>query len=267
MNVISSEARWLSNSVTTHRAITGFDTGKGSIMGKFISKLVNSLKQGIGFLPTNDSQVVANKIIAGYEPSAEFRGIAGLERKRVGILYADIVDYSRLTEDDEEGTHQRLVESMGIAKAHVIANNGRIAHFAGDAILIEFKDADSALHCAINMQLSIRQWNAGLDPGKQIRFRIGVNFGEVIEDRGDIYGKAVNLAARIEGLAHSGGICVSKSARENLSRHSRIRFTSLGKRYLKNIHEPVEVFWIQIAGDQGVKLNKPGPLKISPASS
>ena len=83
-------------------------------------------------------------------------------RRQVGILYADIANYSGLTEQDEEGTHHRLVESMRIIKAYVASSNGRVAHTAGDAILVEFKDIDSALHCAINVQLAARGMNAQL---------------------------------------------------------------------------------------------------------
>ncbi len=170
--------------------------------------------------------------------------------RQVGILYADIADYSRLTEQDEEGTHHRLVEGMKIMEAYVSANNGRVAHFAGDAILAEFEDADNALNCAINMQLSDRQRNAGLSFNRQILFRIGVNFGDVIADYGDIFGNAVNLAARLEKLAHSGGICVSESVRHRLKNHPSFKFIPMGNRYLKNISDPVQVFWIEFGSER-----------------
>ena len=165
--------------------------------------------------------------------------------RQVGILYADIADYTRLTEQDEEGTHHRLVESMKIMEAYVAANYGRVAHFAGDAILAEFKDADNALNCAINMQLSDHRRNASLSSDRQILFRIGVNFGDVIVDQGDIFGNAVNLAARLESLAHSGGICVSASVRHRLKNDTSFKFLAMGKQYVKNFSDPVEAFWIE----------------------
>ena len=164
--------------------------------------------------------------------------------RQVGILYADIADYSRLTEQDEEGTHRHMVESMKTMEAYVSKSKGRIAHFAGDAILAEFKSAENALSCAINMQRSDHRRNACFNPDRQIFFRIGVNFGDVIVDRGDIYGNAVNLAARLETLAHTGGICVSEAVKSRLKNHHSFKFLATGKQHLKNISEPVEAFWI-----------------------
>jgi adenylate cyclase len=164
--------------------------------------------------------------------------------RQVGILYADIVDYSRLTEQDEEGTHRHLVESMKTMEAYVCKSNGRIVHCAGDAILAEFKSAENALSCAINMQRSHHRRNACLNADRQVFFRIGVNFGGEIVDQGDIYGNAVNLAARLEKLAHSGGICVSETVKRRLNNHQSFKFIATGKQHLKNISEPVEAFWI-----------------------
>ena len=169
--------------------------------------------------------------------------------RQVGILYADIADYSRLTEQDEEGTHLLLVERMNLMEAYVSANNGRVAHFAGDAILAEFEDADNALNCAINMQLSDHRRNIGLDPNQQIQFRMGVHFGDVIADRGDIYGNAVNLTARLEKLAHSGGICVSESVRRRLNSNPSFKFISIGEKHLKNLSDPVTAFRIELGVD------------------
>jgi len=168
-----------------------------------------------------------------------------LQRKLAAVLYADIANYARLTEQDEEGTHLRLVEAIRIMMLHVADNNGRIAHLAGDAVLAEFKDADSALHCAINVQLSARQWNADFRVDLPVLFRIGVNLGEVISDQGDIYGNAVNLAARLEKLACSGGICVSEAVMKDLEGYPSIRFVAMGKQCVKNISEPVHAFWIE----------------------
>ena len=182
-------------------------------------------------------------------------------------MYADISNYARLIEQDEEGTHRRLVKAITIMMSHVADNKGRIAHLAGDAILAEFEDADSALHCAINVQLAARQWNADLYRDQQVLFRIGVNFGDVITDRGDIFGNTENLTARREKLACSGGVCVSESIREELDDHSSFKFVALGKQYVKNISEPVQVFWIEIDAQQIVDPDFTGAVKISPATS
>jgi adenylate cyclase len=175
--------------------------------------------------------------------------------RQVGILYADIADYTRLTEQDEEGTHHRLVESMKTMEKYIFENYGRVAHVAGDAILAEFKGADNALNCAINMQLSDHRRNASLSSDRQILFRIGVNFGDVIADQGDIYGNAVNLAARLESLAHSGGICVSASVRLRLKDDSSFKFLAMGKQYVKNFSDPVEAFWIEFDAERVEHVN------------
>jgi class 3 adenylate cyclase len=225
------------------------DTWEGRSMGIFNKWIANIFRQKLGLAPAYCPDSSDHILVSGCGLSKNDHCLVKLNRKPVGILYADIVGYARLTELDEEGTHLRLVESMGVIKAHVNASNGRIAHFAGDAILAEFKDADSALQCAINVQLSARQWNANLRRPKHILFRIGVNFGEVIADRGDIYGNAVNLAARLEELASSGGICVSETAKQSLNDKFSQQFVAMNKRYVKNLSRPVRAFRIDIDED------------------
>lgn len=189
------------------------------------------------------------------------------ERRQVGILYADIVNYSLLTEQDEEGTYYRLIESMKIVEGYVAANNGRVAHFAGDAILAEFKDADNALNCAINMQLSdgLRNTSSGID--RQILFRIGVNFGDVIADQSNIFGNAVNLTARLEELAYSGGICVSDSVRNRLKNDPSFKFVAMGKQYVKNISKPVEAFWVEFGLEHMEHVDYPFVANLSKVAS
>lgn len=237
------------------------------LMKSLIQNAITYCKRGINaglFSVTESSTPI---LVSGYGyPVSDMQSLSrpnGLNRRLVGILYADVVDYSRLTEEDEEGTHLRLVEIMQIVKTYVDVDRGRVAHFAGDAILAEFKDADSALHCAINMQLAARRWNTNLHRNQQVQFRIGVNFGDVITDDGDIFGKAVNLAARLESLASTGGICVSDSARYNLASQPQFKFVSMGKRYVKNISEPVQTFWIEIDEQQVVDIDLTSAVRVS----
>ena len=183
-----------------------------------------------------------------------------------GILYADVAKFAQLTEQDEGDTHRHLVEAMSIMKTHIDVDKGRVVHLAGDAILAEFKDADSALHCAVNVQLAARQWNASLAHECQVRFRIGVSFGEFIADHDDTYGNAENLAARLESLASSGGICVSETVRTELANKSAFKFVALGKQYVKNLRQPVEAFWIEFDPRQVDDTDKTGVVKISPVT-
>lgn len=168
------------------------------------------------------------------------------KRKQAGILYADIANYSQLAEQGEEESQLCLVDCMRIMKAHIAANNGTVAHFAGDAILAEFNDADSALHCAINVHLAVRQPNTSFHLNPQVLSRVGVSFGEVIADKDDFHGNAANLAARLERLAGSEGICVSESVIQELDDHAPFSFVAIGKQYVKNISRPVNVFWIEV---------------------
>jgi adenylate cyclase len=223
-------------------------------MRPFIQNAVSYFLKGAEAHRLTATDSPPDVIVSGYShPSTKNQqemSPQSCDYRQVGILYADIADYSRLTEQDEEGTHHRLVESMKTMEEYVSVNYGRVVQVAGDAILAEFKDADNALNCAINMQLSDHRRNASLSSDRQILFRIGVNFGDVIVDQGDIFGNAVNLAARLEKLAHSGGICVSESVRRRLKNHPSFKFVAMGKQYVKNISDPVEVFWIEFGAER-----------------
>lgn len=236
-------------------------------MKSFIQNAIATCKRGIETSLFPEAESSTPILVSGYGyPDSKKQSCArpeGIKRRLAGILYADIVDYGRLTEEDEEGTHLRLIEIMQVVKSYVGVNRGQVAHLAGDAILAEFKDADSALKCAINIQLAARRWNASLERDRQVRFRIGVNFGDVITGDGDIYGRAVNLAARLESLARTGGICVSDAARDNLTGHPQIKFVSTGTRYVKNLSEPVQAFWIEIDEQQVVDIDLSIAVKVS----
>lgn len=210
-----------------------------------IRNIISSFQRGLNLLPARSAGGTNRVVIAGYDSLSEAHE-CDIDRKLAGILHADIADYTRLTEEDEESTHRRLIESMELLRAEIAAHNGRVAHSAGDSILAEFADAESALRCAVNVQLASQQQNIDLDLSRQVRFRIGVNFGDVIAEDGDIYGRAVNLAARLEGLACSGGICVSRDVRTALAESTDFEFIALGKRYVRHISEPVDVFWIEV---------------------
>jgi class 3 adenylate cyclase len=223
-------------------------------MRPFIQDAVSYFLEGAETNRLAATDISHDVIVSGYSypltKNQQEMSPQSCDHRQVGILYADIADYSRLTELDEEATHHRLVESMKIMEAYVSANYGRVAQVAGDAILAEFKDADNALNCAINMQLSDHRRNASISSDRQILFRIGVNFDDVIADQDDIFGNAVNFAARLEKLAYSGGICVSESVRCRLKDDPSFKFIATGKQYVKNISDPLEVFWIEFDADR-----------------
>ena len=232
------------------------DLREGHPMGTLMKYLVSYLGQNRALLANTSHACAADQVVAGYcsADSCEEEELQG----PAGILYADIADYSRLSEHRDIAVRARLVDSMEHFRAVITANSGRLAHFAGDAILAEFDDVDSALGCAIKVQLASRQWNADLDLPRQVRFRIGVSFGEVIAARGHVYHDAVKLATRLEGLACAGSICVSKNVRSISGAASAYQFVGTGKRYLGNGRKPVETFWILIGSEPIAELASHG---------
>src|SRR5947207_2777889 len=134
-------------------------------------------------------------------------------RKLAAILAADVAGYSRLTGLDEEGTHARLQDHLrSLVDPKIAAHRGRIVKNTGDGMLAEFSSVVDAVRCALDVQLGMTQRNTEVPQEKRIEFRIGINVGDIIIDRGDIFGDGVNVAARLEGIAEPGGICISEDA-------------------------------------------------------
>ena len=166
----------------------------------------------------------------------------GYTRKLAAILYSDVAGYSRLTGADEVGTHRRLSEYLDRIAGLIAQHNGRVVHYAGDAVLADFGTVSSALHCAAEIQRDLASRNADLPAERKVQFRIGVNLGEVIVDRNDIYGDGVNIAARLESLAEPGGICISESVRAAVGEQLPYTYEFLGEQRVKNIALPVRVY-------------------------
>jgi adenylate cyclase len=200
------------------------------------------------FLKATDHSGCA--LVAGYsglsEPEQFETASDGPTGRLVAILYADIAERPGATTADDIEACQRLLKARQIFKSCIAAFQGKLAHFTGDSVLAEFSDVESAVQCAANVQIAMRKRNACLRHDRQVRFRIGINLCEVSMDQIDQFDCAVNLVAQLERLAQSGGICVSRSARESLHDRSKLRFVSLGKRHLQNLREPVEAFWIEM---------------------
>ena len=136
-----------------------------------------------------------------------------LPRRLAAILYADVAGYSRLTGEDEDATHRSLSEYLDLISSTVDQHRGRVMHYAGDAVLAKFDAVIDALSGAVAIQNALQVRNRELPDERKVQFRIGINLGDVIEDREDIYGDGVNVAARLESLADPGGICISESVR------------------------------------------------------
>ncbi len=183
-----------------------------------------------------------------------------LPRKLAAILYADVADYSRLTGEDEDATHRRLSEYLDFISGRVEHQHGRVMHYAGDAVLAMFEAVVDALSCASTIQSDLEERNADLAQERKLQFRIGVNLGDVIEDRGDIYGDGVNIAARLESLAEPGGICVSESVYDAVSNSLPFSYEFMGAQRVKNIEKPVRVYRAMPAEDSnGSATSQPLP--------
>ena len=171
-----------------------------------------------------------------------------LPRKLTAILYADVAGYSRLTGANEDATHRMLSDYLDVVTGTVESHRGRVMHFAGDAVLARFDAVLDAVSSAVAIQNALRARNDGIPDGERVQFRIGVNLGDVIEDRGDIYGDGVNVAARLESLAEPAGICVSESVRTAIGRKSALEFEYMGEQRVKNIDEPIRAYRIRMQG-------------------
>ena len=165
-----------------------------------------------------------------------------LERKLAAILYADVAGYSRLTGEDEEGTHRRLSENLDLISAAIQQYHGRVVHYAGDAVLADFGTVTDALTCAAAAQRDLKTKNSDLPDERKVQFRIGVNLGEVIVDRDDIYGDGVNTAARLESLAEPGGICISESVQTAVGNKLSLSYEFMGEQQVKNIEKPIRAY-------------------------
>jgi adenylate cyclase len=169
-------------------------------------------------------------------------------RKIAAILVADVVGYSRLAAADEDRTLSRLrgLRSDLIDPA-IAAHRGRIVKRTGDGILIEFRSVVDAVRCAIEVQNGLVERNAGLPPERRIEFRVGVHLGDVVEESdGDLMGNGVNIAARIEGIAAPGEICLSEDAYRQVKGRLDLAVRDLGPTQLKNIADPIRVYSLDV---------------------
>jgi class 3 adenylate cyclase/TolB-like protein len=164
------------------------------------------------------------------------------KRKLTTIFYADVAGYSRLTGSDEVGTHQTVMDLLDYAQKTIQQEGGKVLRFAGDAILAEFSSVVSCVHAAILVQTRQARLNQEIPGDQQVKIRIGINLGEVIEDRGEIYGDGVNIAARLEALAPAGGICITDQVAEQVSGKLDAKFGIAGRHKLKNISKPVGIW-------------------------
>jgi adenylate cyclase len=169
-------------------------------------------------------------------------------RKLAAILVADVVGYSRLAASDEDRTLARLrALRSDLIDPTIAVHNGHVVKRTGDGSIIEFRSVVDAVRCAIEVQSAMVERNAGVPPERRIEFRVGIHLGDVVEEAdGDLMGDGVNIAARLEGLAQPGAICLSEDAYRQVRARLDLQVNDLGDTQLKNIAQPIRVYSLQV---------------------
>jgi adenylate cyclase len=170
-----------------------------------------------------------------------------LERRLTAILAADVAGYSGLMGADEEGVLARLKAlRRSLVNPAIAAHRGRVVKTTGDGILVEFASAVDAARCAIELQHGMVEQNAAVLPAERIEFRVGIHVGDIIVDEDDIFGDGVNIAARLEGIAEPGGVCISDDAQRQIRGKVDTDFEDIGPQNLKNITEPMRAWRLRL---------------------
>jgi adenylate cyclase len=200
-----------------------------------------------------------------------------LERRLAAILAADVEGYSRLMHGDEEVTMATLSARRALVDELIARHRGRIANTAGDSVLAEFASMLDAVRCATEIQAELQRADESEPEGRRMRFRIGINVGDVMVKDDDIFGDGVNVAARLEGLVKGGEICVSRGVRDHLRHRGGMVFEDLGEQLVKNIVHPIRAFRLRIGEDRSaqevpseepaVSPELPSPMTISDLSA
>ncbi len=178
-----------------------------------------------------------------------------MERRLAAILAADVAGYTAMMSADEVGTLRRLTDlRCEFLEPLIAVHHGRIVKLMGDGLLVEFASVVDAVACALAWQNGMAEREAVADEERRLRFRIGINLGDVIVEGDDIYGDGVNIAARLEGLADPGGICISQPVHTQIKGQVDYDFEDMGERQLKNIPDPIRVY--RLADRQGQEAAK-----------
>ena len=189
-----------------------------------------------------------------------------VERRLAAILAADVAGYSRLTGLDEEGTHVRLRERLrGLADPKISEHRGKVVKHTGDGVLAEFGSVVDAVRCAIEVQRGMAEQNATVPQVKRIEFRIGIHVGDIIVDENDIFGDGVNIAARLEGIAEPGGVCISDDAQRQIRGKVDIAFEDMGLQSLKNIAEPMRAWRLSMNSSISAPTSAKPPVETAQA--
>src|SRR5206468_768899 len=189
--------------------------------------------------PSSDCGLRTERLMTPMEPH-------GVARKLAAILSADVKGYSRLMGEDEVATVRTLTAYRAVMTTLIQQHRGRVVDSPGDNLLAEFASVVDAVQCAVEIQQELKTRNTDLLAARRMEFRIGVNLGDVIVEGERIYGDGVNIAARLEGLAEAGGICISGTVYDQVETKLALGYEYLGEQPVKNIAKPVQVYRVQM---------------------
>jgi adenylate cyclase len=193
---------------------------------------------------------------------------ARVQRRLAAIVSADVAGYSRLMGQDEEGTHDALKAHLHECVHPIVAEHGgRLVKSTGDGLLLEFASIVDAVRCCLDVQQGMAERNATVPVARRIQFRIGINLGDVVIEDDDIFGDGVNIAARLEGIADPGGICISQVVLDQVKHKLELTLEDLGARALKNIEEPVRTYRVTAAPASMPPIPEGQVATVSPAAS
>ena len=177
----------------------------------------------------------------------------GVKRKLAAILSADVKDYSRLMRDDEVATIRTLNAYREEMTKLIQQHHGRVVDSPGDNLLAEFASVVDGVQAAVAIQKELKALNATLVASRKMEFRIGINLGDIIEEEGRIYGDGVNIAARLEALADPGGLCISRTAHDQIEDKLPLGYEYLGEKIVKNIPKPIHAYKVIIEPEKFTK--------------
>jgi class 3 adenylate cyclase len=186
-----------------------------------------------------------------------------MKRKIAAIMAADIAGYAKLVAEDEEETLRRLEAYREVFQDFVARASGRIFNTAGDAVMAEFASAVDAVRCAIDLQESLRARNLGYPASRQMSFRIGISIGDVVERDGDLLGDGVNVAARLQGLADPGGLCVSRTVYEQVGSKLTVKFIDIGEQQVKNLPLPIHAYVVALGATDRLPASAKSPKRVA----
>jgi DNA-binding response OmpR family regulator len=218
--------------------IVGLELGADDYVPKPFNprELLARMRAVIRRLPDRYQAVAASSPVASQS----------MQRQLKAIFSADVKGYSRLMAEDELLTIHTLKSYRGLITSYIQDHLGRVVDASGDNILAEFGSVINAVQCAVEVQKDLSVKNARLPDHRRMQFRIGINLGDVVVERDRIYGDGVNIAARIEGMAEAGGVCVSGTVYDQIVDKLNLSYASMGEQTVKNIKKPVRVYRVQI---------------------